>query len=343
MTPTPPIVSRVLADYGARTREALARHLPEASTGKLEQLMRDYPGRGGKMMRPSLLIATARAFGADSNEALAAAVAVEMLHNGTLIHDDIEDESETRRGRPTLHVEHGMPMALWAGNALVLRSLRPITDLCARLDPRLAFQLLAETERMSRESAEGQALELGWRRDNAFHLEPADYFEMVLKKTCWLAFIYPFRIGALIGGRGHVDLESFIRLGFFLGTAFQIQDDLLNLIGEEEKYGKELAGDLKEGKRTLMLIHLSRHATAGERARLARILGRPRPQRHDDDIAWILERMGHYGSFDHAAKIARGLADAALYECDRILHTLRPSRDRQFIQELIPWVLSRAA
>ena len=95
---------------------------------------------------------------------------------------------------------------------------------------------------MAWESAEGQAMELGWRRDNASDLTDADYLVMVLKKTCWLATIHPCRVGALIGSRGRADLEPFIRFGFFLGAAFQIQDDLLNLVADD-RYGKEINGD----------------------------------------------------------------------------------------------------
>ena len=127
---------------------------------------------------------------------------------------------------------------------------------------------------MAAVSAEGQAMELGWIHDNVTDLQETDYLEMVLKKTCWLATIYPIRVGALIATRDTVDLESFVRFGFFLGAAFQIHDDVLNLVGEHDKYGKELNGDLLEGKRTLMLIRLYREATDGERQRLDAILSK---------------------------------------------------------------------
>src|SRR5262249_58814999 len=108
----------------------------------------------------------------------------------------------------------------------------------------------------------------------------------VLKKTCWYTTIYPSRVGALIGTRDDNDLDRFIRFGFFLGAAFQIQDDLLNLAGDHGRYGKELNGDIWEGKRTLMLIHLLRSATSPERARLAEFLTRSRTQRPAAAVAW---------------------------------------------------------
>jgi len=130
-------------------------------------------------------------------------------------------------------------------------------------------------------------VELGWRRDNALSLSDADYLEMVLKKTCWYTTIYPSRVGALIGTRSARDLDRFVRFGFFLGAAFQIQDDLLNLEGDERRYGKELNGDIWEGKRTLMLIALLRAATDDERARLGAFLSIPRPARQAADVAWV--------------------------------------------------------
>jgi geranylgeranyl diphosphate synthase type II len=306
----------------------------------LYDLLADYPLRGGKMMRPTLCIATARAFGAPVEDALDSAVAIELLHNALLIHDDIEDESEERRGRPTLHKLHGVPLAVNAGDALILLGLKPLLLNIERLGPRLARDILFDAQRMAWESAEGQAIELGWRRDNVAGLSDADYLTMVLKKTCWLATILPARVGALIGSRGHAPLEPMIRFGFFLGAAFQIQDDLLNLVADE-RYGKEACGDLLEGKRTLMLIHAHRHATPGERERIAEILGAPREEKTPADVDWLRGLIDRFGSMEHARGIAHGLAGAALHECERIFERLPDSRDKRFVQGLTTWVFER--
>jgi geranylgeranyl diphosphate synthase, type II len=266
-----------------------------------------------------------------------------MMHNAMLVHDDIEDESDRRRGRPTLHSLCGVAMAINAGDALALASLRPLLHAARYIDPRLALRLLEETERMARESAEGQALELGWRADNVTALGARDYFEMVLKKTCWLATIHPVRVGALIAAPGRVDRDAFVRFGFFLGAAFQIQDDVLNLVGDEAAYGKELAGDLREGKRTLMLIHLLERATDDERARLAAYLGTPTTDRSDHDQRWILDRMNAYGCIDHARQVAHGMACAAAREYAALFDGAPPSRDRAFLEGLVTWVVARGA
>lgn len=338
---TPSLVPEVLREYGGITQDALRRYLPNGSPRTyLYDLLSDYPERGGKMMRSSLCIATARAFGGSLEDALCSAVAIELLHNAMLIHDDIQDASTERRGRPTLHELHGVPLALNAGDTLCLLGMRPLIDNIDRIGPRLAMNILRDTERMAWESAEGQALELGWRRDNRNDLSDDDYLTMVLKKTCWLATILPARIGALIGSRDSVDREPLIRFGFFLGAAFQIQDDLLNLVADP-RYGKELNGDLWEGKRTLMLNHAYRSGDAVERRRLGAILQRSREERSADEVAWMRQLMDRYGSIDYARGIAHGLAGAALHEYSAIFGDLPDSRDKRFVRGMVTWVFER--
>jgi geranylgeranyl diphosphate synthase type II len=337
------LVPAVLREYGERTRVALCDYLqPREPRRHLYTLVADYPQRGGRMLRPSLCIATARVFGAALDDAIHTAVALELLHNAFLVHDDVEDDSEERRGQPTMNAMHGVPVAVNVGDALTLLALRALLDNRDALGPWLSMMLIEETERMARESIEGQAIELGWRRDNALHLSEADYLLMVLKKTCWYTAIYPTRAGALIGARRGLERERFVRFGFFLGAAFQIQDDLLNLRGDPERYGKEIDGDVWEGKRTLILIHVLRSCTDAERARLAEFLAQPRGARGAGEARWVRRLMDAYGSLDHAARVAHGLAGAALHEYEALFAALPPSRDKAFIEGVIRWVLRRS-
>ncbi|MFZ2059976.1 MAG: polyprenyl synthetase family protein [Candidatus Binatus sp.] len=331
----------MLREYGDLTRAALIKYLPSREPRRyLYDLLSDYPQRGGKMMRSSMCIAAARLFGAPLENAMQTAVAIEMLHNALLIHDDIEDGSEKRRGRPTLHLLHGVPLALNAGDTLTLMSFKPLLDNRARIGERLTIRIIEETQRMARECAEGQAMELGWRRYNTTEIDDADYMEMVLKKTCWLATIYPVRVGALIGSRDSVDLDPFVRYGFFLGAAFQIQDDLLNLVGDDG-YGKEIDGDIWEGKRTLMLIRTIQESTRKERARLSEILCRPREERAPSEVRWIRKLMDKYGCTEYARQIAHGLAGAALHEYSLVSAGLPDSRDKRFLEQMATWVIER--
>jgi geranylgeranyl diphosphate synthase type II len=336
-------IPELLARYGELTRRAMLAYLPEGEPEPyLYGLLGDYPKRGGKMMRASLCLASARVFGAELEDAVSSAVAIELLHNSFLIHDDIQDESEERRGRPTLHKVHGVALALNAGESLSLLSVRPLRDNAARLGTRLSLRIFEETERMAWESAEGQALELGWRHENRMDIDEEDYLLMVLKKTCWLATIHPCRVGALIGARDTLDLDAFVRFGFFLGAAFQIQDDVLNL-SAGEAYGKERNGDLFEGKRTLMTCHLHAHASEAERARLSRLFALPRAERSASEVEWLRGALDELGSLEYARAVARGLAGAALREFEIVFGERPESADKEFIHGLVRWVLEREA
>lgn len=333
----------VLAEYGEITRDALGKYLEhEARRDAVYGLAADYPLRGGRALRASFCIAAARAFGAPVRDAVRSAVSLELMHNAFLVHDDVEDESEERRGKPTLHELHGVPIAVNAGDALVVLALGPLLGNRATLGARVAWRVLEETERMVRESVEGQALELDWRRNNRLSLGDSDYLRMTLKKTCWYTTIYPSRIGALIGARERVNLDLFVRFGFFLGAAFQIQDDLLNLTGDHESYGKELDGDLREGKRTLMLLHLVRNASDAERARIARLFEAPRREKSDSELSWLSGRLRQQESIQYARRVAHALAGAASHEFGVAYAKAPPSRDKSFIEALPYWVLERA-
>jgi geranylgeranyl diphosphate synthase type II len=337
------LVTAVLREYGDRTRVALCDYLrPREPHRHLYALVADYPRRGGRMLRPSLCIAAARAFGAPVDDAVRSAVALELLHNAFLVHDDVEDDSEERRGQPTLHALHGVPVAVNVGDALTLIGLRALIDNAPVLGPNLTLAVLGEAERMARESVEGQAIELGWRRDNALSLSDQDYLDMVFKKTCWYTTIFPLRVGGLIGRRQTSDLDRFLRFGFFLGAAFQIVDDLLNIAGDPVRYGKELSGDLWEGKRTLLLIHLLRVCTPAERLRVAAFLAQSRREHAAAEVAWLHQRLHAYDCLGYARQVAHAMAGAAQHEAAAALAGVPPSRDRAFIESLATWVLSRA-
>ena len=333
-------VSR-LRVYASMVRRAMLEQIPTGEPANyLYQLVREYPYRPGKHMRAAICLSICEALGGSATGALDIASSLELLHNALLIHDDIQDESEERRGRPTLHMLHGVPLALNAGDMLSLMSLRPLIENRRLIGDHLTLRIIEETERMAHECAEGQALELGWRRDNTSCLEDEDYLEMVLKKTCWLATIYPIRVGALIGTQDSVNLDEFSPFGFLLGATFQIQDDLLNLAADRS-YGKELNGDIWEGKRTLMLIRLFREASVDERARLSNLMSLPREQRSACDVTWIRQLMDKYDCVEYARQIAHGLAGAALQEFSELSAGLPDSRDKRFLEEMVTWVIER--
>ena len=339
---TDDVLQARLSSYRETTVAGLLSAVPNGEPHQyLYGPLSSHLSRIGKGIRPALCLATCRAFGGDQADARTSATAIEMLHNAFLVHDDVEDESELRRGLPTMHAEYGVPLAVNAGDMLTALSVRMLRDNFSTLGVPLTWRVYDEFDHMMQESLEGQAMELGWVRDNRCDLTDEDYLRMVLKKTCWYSFIQPCRIGALIATRDGLDLDRFNRFGYYLGAAFQIQDDLLNLTGDERRYGKEIGGDLLEGKRTVMLIHLLRQAEPREVERLRAFLGQPRAGRSSKDMRWILDLMRSRGSLDYARTLSRQLTGATLYEFTQAFRDVPESEDKVFLHDVIRYMVSR--
>ncbi|MBV9542979.1 MAG: polyprenyl synthetase family protein [Chloroflexi bacterium] len=335
-------VEQQLRDYRDLTYRALLAQLPKREPRRyLYDLISHQLSRSGKGLRPALCLATCQAFGGSVEQALPSAVCLELLHNAFLVHDDIEDGSQYRRNHLTLHIEEGLPIALNIGDAMNAISIASLAENIPVLGAELAYRIFHEAHHLVLQSVEGQALELGWTRDNIFDVTEDDYLRMVLKKTCWYTCIHPCRIGALIGTRGNFDADSFNLFGFLVGAAFQIQDDILNLVGDQSQYGKEILGDIWEGKRTLMLVHALRECSADERERMGVILSVRREERTEPDVNWIFDMFQRLGSIDFARARLRDIVDGATREFEVAYREAPPSRHRDFVEALIPFLGAR--
>lgn len=383
---TNPIACNPLDDYLALCKEACDGEIDrlygpgEGGPNGLYDLILDYPLRGGKALRPALSIATCLGLGGHLEAILPTAATLELYHNAFLIHDDIEDESWWRRGKPTLHIDHGVPIAVNVGDAMLSLSLQPLLDNVERVGLGPALRILRAIAKMTRMTVDGQGLELDWVRSNTWRLNDADYLTMVELKTSWYTFITPLQAGAIAAGTGPERMAALESLGRHLGAAFQITDDLLNLRADPEEYGKEIGGDIWEGKRTLMLLHTLRSAEPKDRERTVAILAKRRPgpdgeldltqlldrltacgqlspsgraqiqarlQGHHpseskslNDIRWIYELMQRTGSLQHARKVAAEHARKAGAVLAG-LDWLPHSRHRDVLADLVDYVHGR--
>jgi geranylgeranyl diphosphate synthase type II len=275
----------------------------------LYEMMRDYPSRSGKGLRPALVLITAEAFGAPAGKAITTAAALEMFQNWVLIHDDIEDGSDDRRGKPCLHKLHGVPLAINAGDALHIKMWEGLLKTRKEIGAAKSYKVMAKMAEMLDRTVEGQTMEISWVENKQWDVTEEDYYMMVHKKTAWYTVIAPMQMGAIIAGHG--SQKAIHRFGEVLGRAFQIQDDVLNLVAEEDKYGKEIAGDIYEGKRTLMLLHLIRKCAPAEREKVLNIMNKPREQKTKEEVAHILQMMKDKGSIDYAKQKAKAFAAKA--------------------------------
>lgn len=303
--------------------------------------MLEYPLREGKGFRPALCLAVCQACGGRVEEALDTAAALEMFHNAFLLHDDVEDFSESRRGQPTLHQKYGVAIAINVGDALNMLAMRTLLNNTRTLGLERALTLILEVERMARESAEGQSIELDWVRFNRADTSIRDYLRMGQKKTCWYTCITPMRTGALIAKVDSHRLSAFVPFGLKVGAAFQIQDDVLNLTAEQSIYGKEIGGDIAEGKRTVMVAHLLSEAKGSDAREIIDIYGRRREAKTQDDVAFVFACMQRYGSIDFARDLARRLTISAARTFDRRFGWIPPSPYRRFLEEMIDYMIER--
>ena len=341
MTTAMSSVSEALDAYQAATAEIIVRYLSDREPSRhLYDPVRSFTMGQGKGLRPALCLAACEAFGGSIDGALLSAAAVELLHAAFLIHDDIEDGSEKRRGTSALHVEHGIPIALNVGDALAVLCLRPLLDNVGVLGLRLARGVLTEFQLTMERTVEGQAIELGWRHDNVTDLTPVDYLDMILRKTCAYTTILPLRVGAMIGSQGSANLTAIAQFGFKVGAAFQIQDDLLDL-RTSMPYGKDVLGDIREGKRTLMVIHFLRVAGPVDRARVVAFLSLPRDSRSPEDVRAIFDLISDAGSIAFAENYAARLVQEAHEVFGEAFAGCVPSPALEFLRDVVPFMTER--
>ena len=327
----------------ARVQEEITRIIPDREPkAYLYNLIRDYPSRGGKGLRPTLTFATCAAFGGRSEDAVRAAAAIELFHNGFLVHDDISDESLFRRNVETLHEAHGTGLAVNTGDALNLLAVDTVLSNLPTLGLARTLGLIHEIIHMCRETLEGQAIELGWIRDGIVPSADEDYYHMSTKKTGWYTSISPCRLGAVCAGvTDPHQLNKFNEAFRLIGIAFQIQDDVLNLVGETELYGKEALGDLLEGKRTVMLIHLFREVDSATRAWLTKLIRTPRLEKSQSDAEEILAAMRRVGSIEYAIALADRLAHEGVRRFETDLEFLPETEAKGILRQIANYVTTR--
>ncbi len=300
-------------------------------------LLSPFLSRGGKRIRPLLCMVCCSIGGSDPKLALEPSSIIELFHNFTLIHDDIEDNSLFRRGEPTLHISHGLAMALNSGDALYTLLLRQLIYLKL---PKSASGSISEFQKLYLDAfkrvVDGQGIEISWIRDGRFDISEDEYLEMICGKTSALMGL-SCQVGAFVSGMDQKTQTIYRDFGEKIGLAFQIQDDVLNLVGDFKKYKKEIGGDISEGKRTLMVVHFFKFATKSEKQRLTQILS---SKTQDQKlIGEAIDLLKKYGSIDYAKEYSKSLVEDA----KKSVISLKKGPDLDSLISIANYVLEREA
>jgi len=284
----------------------------------------------GKRLRPALCLVCSDAVSGKGKGALHAATAIEMFHNFTLIHDDIEDASTLRRGFPCMHIKYGLPLALNAGDGLFMMVWREALNIEGEKSIEAQKALLNAFTKV----LEGQSLELGWYQEGKWNVSESEYYGMVGGKTGAL-IAGACEVGAILGGADRKTSAALSRFGMNIGISFQIIDDVLNIIGDEKKYLKEIGGDIREGKRTLITIWALQSLPASKRSQLENLL--KKKDKTDADVLSAISLLKESGAAQKASKVAEKLISAAFSE----LHVLPESESKKTLLQIAEYITRR--
>ncbi|MBQ9007219.1 MAG: polyprenyl synthetase family protein [Atopobiaceae bacterium] len=309
-----PQVEDFLARFTPRPEDSTVHAAGDLSRYLYEPLARFTAG-GGKRTRPVLCLLGAQAVGVDPICALSTAAAIEYFQSAALIHDDIADKSELRRGEPCLHISDGTGIAINAGDlALVNVYAGLLVD--GSLDNETCLRILCELTYMEQRTLEGQALDLGWVRDERWDVTVDDYLFMATHKTAYYSAATPLACGVICAGGTDEQVDALFSFGLDAGLAFQLQDDLLNLVGDPAEQGKDYRSDITEGKRTMAAVWALGHLEGPERDELRSILSAHTSD--PKDLARAVELMEQAGAIEHVRQKAQELVEQARGHLDGV-------------------------
>ena len=335
----PSSFAEYLDRYADKVGDLINQYIPRGSHPDMNRYLYDpitrYSQNAGKRLRPLACFAACKAVGGNMDAATSAAAAIEHFHSAALIHDDIADDAELRRGMPCLHLTEGLGLAINMGDlGLMLVNGTVIWD--PLLDDTMKVRVMSELLDMARSTIEGQALDIGWARDERYDLSMQDYLDMATCKTAYYSCATPLAVGAIVGGAPDEQVEQLRAYGLAVGLAFQIQDDLLNLVGTEEAKRKDFRSDITEGKRTLVVVHALQHSA--KRERLIDILSSK--EKDEAVLEEAVAIMRESGSIDYARDYALQLTEKAKAQ---LRAALEPSDTRDLLCSMADWFVNRLA
>ena len=325
-------VKEILGSYISDIIGTIEDELDVITPNNLQEASIYLTKAGGKMLRPALSLITAEAVGGQKENALKAGSAIELIHTFSLIHDDIMDDDDMRRGMPSVHKVWGEDVAILAGDTLFSKAFEIIINSDKELTSHAQINnALAAVADACVKICEGQALDMGF--ENRFDVTEDEYMEMIFKKTGAL-IAAATKVGAIMGGASDEVIDAMYEYGRLIGLAFQIQDDYLDLASDEETLGKPIGSDIGKGKMTIIAIN-GLSSAGDDSEKLLEILKDENNSQADIDLAIeILTKCG-------AIEYARNLAQDSVDQAKEVLEILPDSSSKQVLSDIADFVLER--
>lgn len=305
------------------------------------EMIMDYPIRQGKYVRGALVLLSCEAMGGKVSDAVKTAAAMQASEDWLLVHDDFEDGSAERRGKPALHKIYGDEQAVNAADALPAIMWKILYENEELLGHQKSARVMNEMQNIIMRTILGQSVEMNWTQKNKTDLNFQDIFFVVGGKTSYYTIAGPLRLGAILAGASPKQLETLFELGTVLGRCFQIRDDLLDLTSDFEGLKKQVGNDIYEGKRTIMLIHLLQQASTADKTKVIKILDKSREQKSEKEVKWIIEKMREYGSLEYSEKLAQDLANQSMKIFNEKCTFFKEGEAKEQLREAINFILTR--
>ena len=308
----------------------LEKYLKSGKPEVLYDAARHLPMAGGKRLRPAISMLSCEAVSGDIYQVMPLAMSLELIHNFTLVHDDIMDKSHLRRNTPTVHIKYGEPTAIIAGDLLFAKAFEIMHDFPG--DPKVFKKLDSGLVKSIREVCEGQQLDIEFEKRN--NISEEEYFEMIGKKTSSL-FIIAAEGGAIAGGGTIEEINAMKMYGEYLGLAFQIRDDYLDMSGNEETLGKDIGNDIRNGKKTLIAVHSLNNSFGDDKIVFEKIFGNRNAS--EQDVKIVYDLFKELGSVEY-------VKNTSLKFCKQAKKSLSPlnnSNAKQVLMELAEFSIKR--
>jgi geranylgeranyl diphosphate synthase type I len=326
-------VTEILGQYSESINNEIMLALSNISPDELKEASIYLTKAGGKMLRPSLTLLACEAVGGIKDNAIKSAAAIELIHTFSLIHDDIMDADDVRRGKPAVHKVWGDAVAILAGDTLFSKAFELVISAKNDVDSAESVnETLATVADSCVKICEGQAWDMGF--EGNFDVKEEDYLDMIFKKTAAL-IAAATKAGAIMGGANSEEIATMYEYGRLIGLAFQIQDDYLDLVSDEESLGKPVASDIAEGKMTLIVVNALESAESNDKKKLIEILKNENCTQEDVDEA--MEIIKKYNSLQYVTNLAQEYVKKA----KELLEIFDDSSSKEALMLIADYVLER--
>lgn len=336
-------VGKILGQYSKDIHKEIGDTLSSIGPNDLREASIYLTKAGGKMLRPALTVLVCEAVGGTFSSCIKAAAAIELIHTFSLIHDDIMDKDDMRRGKPSVHKVWGEPVAILAGDTLFSKAYELVINSKNEIDSSNPEECLNRVNRTLSTVAdacvkicEGQAQDMGF--EGNFDVSEEEYMEMIFKKTGAL-IAAATESGAIMGGADDKIVSSMYDYGKLIGLAFQIQDDYLDLVSDEDSLGKPVGSDIAEGKMTIIVVNALANANDADKERLLEILkiGNESGNCDQKDIDEAIAIFEKYGSIQYAKEVAL----LNVKKAKQLLEILPESEAKHTLSLVADFVLNR--